>query len=338
MQSDYTRRQLDEMLGAILAAYPGIVDEAVTRSLGIDNRIYREAGLTPIPLTENMALQGMIRAGIDQAAGEFRNLTQSTIQYSRRQFDRAIQEAVLQIQGGQSYQQAISAGIRTLTENGVEVIGYGRDRLGRPVRRYIDGQFRTCTLTSTNQIALRTSLENGAMMGCNIFEVSAHLGCRDSHIPLQGLRYMRIGSTPEYGNLYTDAGVGTVDGIGGINCRHNIYPVPDPDAPLANTAQHLRDLNNKTVTYNGQKISLYDATQKQRGFEQQVRHWKREDNAKAVAADLATNPETKAGLFAEANEAHGNMERAQAKLRNFVSQTGLRRSYFREAAGKQLIA
>ena len=333
-RNDYTHRQLDEMYAAILAAYPDIVDEAVTRSLEIDNRIYRESGLRPTTLAESPILQQTILAMLEQTNGEFYNLSQTTAYHSYRQFGRAVDEAVQRMLSGDSYQCAIGAGVRQLAENGLEAIEYGYDSRGRIIRRYMESAFRNASMTGVNQIATRVSLENGRMLGVSLWEVSAHAGARtgsgghtpDNHAWWQGKRYLEVGETKEYPNLYAATGLGTGEGLGGWGpCRHSLYPVPDPSAPLANTAEYLRELNNKTVTYNGQKMPLDKATDYQRYLEAGVRRWKREASALAATGqDAAT--------------AEGYIKNWQGRLRDFTKQAGLRRDYFRERSGEQLTA
>jgi len=70
-------------------------------------------------------------------------------------------------------------------------------------------------------------------------------------------------------------------------------------------------------------MSLYDATQQQRYIERQIRRWKRE----ASAMDAA-------GL--DSGAARLKIRDWQARQRDFVSQTGLTRDYFRERGGAQL--
>lgn len=69
-------------------------------------------------------------------------------------------------------------------------------------------------------------------------------------------------------------------------------------------------------------MSLYDATQQQRHIECNIRRWKRETDALDAA-----------GL--DNSAAKSKVRAWQARQRDFINQTGLRRDYFRERAGKQ---
>jgi len=47
-------------------------------------------------------------------------------------------------------------------------------------------------------------------------------------------------------------------------------------AELANSREELTEMQAKTITYNGEQLTEFDASQKQRTIERQIRHWKRE--------------------------------------------------------------
>ena len=79
----------------------------------------------------------------------------------------------------------------------------------------------------------------------------------------------------------------------------------------------LRRYENQTVTYNGEKLSYYDATQKQRYLERQVRRWKRE----YLMMDAAGQDTTKAAV---------KLNDWRRKLDDFLDQTGLDRQSSRE--------
>ena len=79
----------------------------------------------------------------------------------------------------------------------------------------------------------------------------------------------------------------------------------------------LEEYNAQTYEYNGQKMTEYEASQKQREIERNIRRWKRENKA-MVAAGLDTT------------ESAAKVKEWQARQRDFVRQTGLKRQYSRE--------
>jgi hypothetical protein len=74
------------------------------------------------------------------------------------------------------------------------------------------------------------------------------------------------------------------------------------------------------VNYNGQDISVYEATQKQRAIEREIRKAKRQAEALKTA-----------GL--DNTEVLERVKELQGKMRDFIRQTGLRRQYKRESMG-----
>ena len=75
-------------------------------------------------------------------------------------------------------------------------------------------------------------------------------------------------------------------GLKGANCRHDFFWVfLGKDKPTY-TASELKALNDKTVEYNGKKMTIYEAQSKMRQIERTVRNWKRQSNAlKAAGLD-----------------------------------------------------
>lgn len=97
----------------------------------------------------------------------------------------------------------------------------------------------------------------------------------------------------------------------------------------AYTPEQLRDMKDKTVTYNGQEMSVYDARQKQRGYERTIKKTK----AELVAYDEALKRlplEEQTALKFQFQNASVKLKGQEAKLADFCRQTGLKRDKFRE--------
>lgn len=76
-------------------------------------------------------------------------------------------------------------------------------------------------------------------------------------------------------------------------------------------------MNAKKYTYNGEKLTEYEASQKQRAIERNIRRWKREYKAMEAA-----------GL--DTSEAASKLTKWQGAQKDFLSQTGLKRQAERE--------
>ena len=79
-------------------------------------------------------------------------------------------------------------------------------------------------------------------------------------------------------------------------------------------------MESESVEYNGEKMSRYDAEQKMRGIERNVRKYKRQAMTLEAAGIDNTAARQKIGEW-------------QAKAREFTKQTGLERDHVREFIG-----
>lgn len=324
-ERDYIMRQLNRALGMTEQQLIRLFDEAATRTLATDDAIYRAAGYNPQPLADNTYMQQLIRAGLTKTLTEYRNLTLTTAATATQQFENALDLAYHKVtSGGFSYQQAIRDGVRTLTRKGIAAIQYPTGWVD-----YLDVAFRRATLTGVNQTAAEVQLRRMDEMGTDLVETTAHHGARtapgpgpENHAWWQGRWFSRSRQPSKYPDFYEQTGYGTGPGLCGWNCRHSFFPVIEGLSDRAHSIDQLRSLNDRTVTYDGKEMDLYDATQHQRYIERQIRRWKRESGAlEAAGVDNAT--------------AKDKVREWQAVQRDFIDQTGLRRDYFRERAGKQ---
>lgn len=83
------------------------------------------------------------------------------------------------------------------------------------------------------------------------------------------------------------------------------------------TEDQLAEMADKKVKYNGEMISMYDATQEQRKIERKIRYWKRIAGAQEAAEQDAT-------------KANMKVKQWQAKMKDFTDETGLIRQRERE--------
>jgi hypothetical protein len=154
-------------------------------------------------------------------------------------------------------------------------------------------------------------------MGVDLVQTSAHIGARPEHQAWQGQIFSRSGTDKRYPDFVTATGYGTVTGLGGANCRHSYYPYFKGISKNAYDQATRNEYERKTVTYNGNKISAYDASQIQRKHERTIRYWKRQ----------------KMGLEAggyDTTKESAKVREWQARLRDFIDKTKLDRQYVRE--------
>jgi hypothetical protein len=293
---------------------------AGVRTMKFDDAVYIKAGLKPIPLNMSPAMAQVLAAGLEKTNGILYNLTMTTANTAQAAFIRAADLAYYQVStGAMSYTEAINAAIKSISSEGIKMINYETGKADQ-----IDVAVRRTVLTGVAQTAGKLQMKRADEMGIDLLETSAHAGARnrgevpENHELWQGRVFTR-GLDPankDYPNFYEVTGYGTATGLMGINCRHSFYSFFKGISERAYTDQQLKELN-KTVTYNGQELSQYEASQVQRGIERKIRYWKRQAGALEAA-----------GL--DATKENAKVKQWQARMRDFTKQTGLDRERERE--------
>ena len=207
--------------------------------------------------------------------------------------------------------------IKELSSKGIESITYPSGHVD-----HLDVAVRRAVLTGVNQTALKLQEARADEMGCDLVEVTAHAGARTgigiaNHAGWQGKIYSRSGTHSKYPDFQEKTGYGSGAGLGGWNCRHSFFPFFEGISEPAYTEKELEELNAPKYEYNGQKLTEYEATQRQRYIERQIRRWKRE-NAAMKAAGLDTT------------ESAAKLKKWHDVQRDFLRQTGLKQQYDRE--------
>ena len=284
----------------------------------------RRAGLAVPEIVESKALTGAVNAVFARTNVVLQNLTRTVAYQSQMQFVNAADDAFLQVTTGTlSIDQAVRQGVLKLATQGVNVLNTLSGRTEQ-----VDTAIMRNVRTAVNQATGDMTLALAAEMGTDYVEVSAHNGARNkgvgpmNHASWQGKVYSISGRDKRFKPFIETTGYGTPTGLLGINCRHSVFLAwPEHEKPEY-TQKELDRINNTTVTYNGQEMDLYSATQEQRRLERGIREWKR----KAVGFEAA-------GLGEEHAMAGLKVRDWQEKLRDFTKQTGLERRREWEQAG-----
>jgi hypothetical protein len=304
---------LSTLTGKTTEEIRGLMQEAGQKALKFDDSIYRKAGLDPPPLPASPALQSVLATGVEKTNGLFQNLTRTTANTSSKQFENALDQAYMQITSGAfDHNTAIRNAIKSLAENGIASVEYPTGRV-----EYIETAVRRATLTGINQTALKLQDARADEMGSDLVETTAHAGARPSHAEWQGKVFSRSGTHRKYPDFVKSTGYGTGPGLGGWNCRHSYFPFFEGLSRAAYDRKELAEMNAKNIEYNGEKLTEYEASQRQRHIERRLRRWKRE----YVAMEAA-------GLPTE--EAAAKITQWQHVQRDFLDQTGLKRQADRE--------
>lgn len=311
-EQEFIYYHLQRLTGKAQGEVNKILQDAGEKALYYDDQIYRAAGLDPKNIQGNHKLKQEIRAGLEKTMQLFQNLTSTTANTATLQFENALDAAYMDIVSGAfTYQDAIKSAVKSLSKDGINAIIYPTGHCDK-----MDVAVRRAVLTGINQTAAKLSLARMEEMDCDLLETSAHPGARPSHAEWQGKIFSRSGKSSSYPDFVHSTGYGTGAGLCGWNCRHSFFPYFEGLSERAYSYEKLREYETAKVSYNGQKISVYKATQQQRYIERQIRRWKRE----YMAMDAA-------GI--DTTEASVKLAEWRARQKNFLFQTGLGEDNFR---------
>lgn len=312
-------KALSAMTGQTQQEIVDLLTEAGEVAIEDDVEYYKAADVYKPEEINSEALHKQLNAGLLQTQQAFKNITRTTANTATKQFENALDRAWTQINvGGMDYNTAIHRAIKDLSQQGIGAIAYksGRvDSLEVAVRRAI--------VTGANQTAAKTQEVLADELGVDLVEVTAHGGARPDHAKWQGKCYSRKGRKVIDGVVYEDfekaTRYGHGDGLGGWNCRHNFHPYVH-GAPRTWTDKALKDLDKKSITYNGEKYTEYEASQIQRGIERDIRSLKRQ-----VAAIEAGG--------GDASAERAKLRKAQKGYTDFTEQTKLKKQQARTKIG-----
>lgn len=312
-------KQLAKLTGKSENEIAATLQKAGVKAMRFDDKIYKDAGLNPLPLNLSPAMLNVLQATLGKTNGVMNNLTKSTALTSQQIFIRAADLAHQQvITGVMSYDQAIRVAIKRAAAEGLDTIDFASGHTDK-----LDVATRRAVLTGVAQTANQLQLTRADEMESDLVAVSAHAGARNkgmgpaNHASWQGKIYSRSGNHPKYPNFVEVTGYGTGEGLGGYNCRHSFYPFFEGLSENAYSKAEVRSLNRQKVTIDKQEVDLYEATQIQRAYERKIRAWKR-----IVAALDAAKLDSQRELM--------RVRYWQEQMRNFIRQSGLDRQYVRE--------
>lgn len=316
--------RIAEMSGKAEKELELMFEEAGGKAVSYDNAIFQKAGLHPLKLKQSPAMMQILLSGIAKTNATIRNLTGTTATTTQTAFYSVMNKAYMQVSSGAfSYTQAITQAVKSLSDKGVTVIRY--DKSGRAHRDKVDVAVRRAALTGVSQTTGQISWQNCDDMGCDLVETTAHYGARDDHAEWQGQIFSRSGRHPKYPSFIDVTGYGTGAGLKGWNCRHDFFAFFEGISSRTYSDKDLRDMKSAEVTFKGESIPLYKATQKQRSMERGIRASKRElvaldSSIKAANDDPALQKELQQ-QFANTSVL---LKKKEAKYKEFAKQTDMK--------------
>ena len=278
--------------------------KAWSTALG-ENQRYFDTIVTDQSSFDREAFDSTIEAIRAQTHGMLKNITQTmgfAVRIAGRvqmldldgAYERVLDDALMKVQSGISYNVAIREATKQLTDSGVQYIEYASGWHNR-----VDVAARRAVMTGVTQMSRRYSDQSAELLETPYREVSAHRGARDKDYPnpwsnhkkWQG-RVYSIREKDKYPSIYTVCGLDQVDGLCGANCRHTYFPYVEGVTERTYTDEELENLDPPPFEFEGKKYTMYEATQKQRQIETALRKVKRE----AIAAKAIGDDETYTSL------------------------------------------
>lgn len=286
-----------------------LVAEAGMMAYNNDLSIWELAG---VDLMQPNQLTQIVASFQKDLNGQLRNLTRTTgfkgtllgTTGVTRAYHRALDTALLEVATGTfSFDEACNRVVKELAQSGLRSIDYANGRSYQ-----LDTAARMCVRTGMNQMAGRITEANCENSGVDLVIVSPHEGARPDHVPCENQVYSLSGKSHVYpafrAPLGQGAGYGSVDGICGANCRHLFYPYWEGISKIHTIPQR------EPVTVNGRTYDYYQATQKQRSMEREIRALKREEYS-------AGSPE-------EAQAVRRKIRAKTSEYHNFSNAVGIR--------------
>lgn len=287
--------KLAEIAGKVQEAAGEVIDGAGDMAWADDISLWDSAGVN---LEEDGSLKQITQAMKDQTRGTLKNLTRTTgfrtasgMEPVKEVYQKELDKALVKVSSGAvTREQCAREVVQDLARSGLRTIDYDSGRSYQ-----LDTASRMCMNTAAGQLAAQVCNSNIQKTGVTLVQVSAHWGARDkgggikNHKEWQGKVYsidgqlhpeeekridMEIHDLQECTGYSVQDGTGDIEGLHGVNCRHNHHPFfegvstpvkydPEPEA---------KEINGRTYSY-------YDMLQGMRRREREVRALKREKEA-----------------------------------------------------------
>ena len=327
---DYLLRQMAAIAQEIGPQEAAIFARAMQQAYTKDVLDAAAAGRALTPLGDSEEAQQLLESGYRRTMNTLYNLTQTRavmgnqnmLETQQRQLAQYLDMAHMDATSGAfSSDDTARRALNALAAKGVGAITYPSGHVDN-----LDVVVLRATRTGVNQTAGEITRYNADELGCDLMELDAHVGARTgdggqdltNHSWWQGQIVSRSG---RHGYLsLSDIGYGDVRGFMGANCAHNWSMFWEGASVRSYTPERLAAINAATVSYNGEEILRYKATQMQRAQERKIRAEKR---AFLVAKESGQKDAEKA--------AAAKLAASRTKMKDFLSQTGLQQYQLRES-------
>lgn len=251
----------------------------------------------------------ILNEGLKQTNRTLKNLTNTIAFQSKQTYVNAVDMAYMKtVTGGFSYNQAIKEAVQELANKGITL----KDKRGRNVQ--LEVAVRRNVLSGIKDTANRINRDIEEYLGCDGYEVTAHTGARPSHAEEQGKQFaIKKEDASKYGvGLWSDVEHLWEE----YNCRHSYFGIILGISDPQYTDKELKEMKEATVELNGEKVPYYEATQKQRALENNIRKTKRSIQTLEKAKEDSTVQKSQ-------------LTQLNKQLNKLLDETGLKKDYAR---------
>ena len=311
------QKDIAKATGMMQSEVKEAMEDAGVTALEYDDRIYREAGLNPVPLVQSPYMIQLMQDTYLQTLGEWKNFTSISERAIHDLFVNACDTAYVQAMSGMiSPRQAVREALETIVDGGVyvEYPGGRKDTIETATARAVR--------TGISQASGRIQIARMDEMDVDLVLVSSHLGARPEHAEWQGQVYTRSGLNPKYPDFVAVTGYGTVTGLCGANCRHSFGPYFEGQH---NPFEQFDDEENR---------KLYELEQQQRTLERRIRKTKRDAMSWRTARDAETDLETRDAYERKYQKKAALLQKQNAAYNQFCEDNGLKKQQDRISIAK----
>lgn len=233
----------------------------------------------PNILYNSTSINNLISEAFKDSSNIINLINTTAIEGANKVYRDIINKAYIETGSGiYTYSESIKRALKSFAKEGIKIVNYESG-----VSLTIESAIRRDVVTRVNKLVGDCEIEHAKELDTNLVYVDQHLGARtrtkymkhdyEAHEEWQGKKYMIVGSSKEYPNLYEKTGYGEMLGLKGINCYHHMRPtwewekIPD----------RIDEIENK---------ERYELLQRQREYERNIRGLKR---ARLIAKETDDN-------------------------------------------------
>ena len=313
----YTKLQQEEIKEAM--------EDAGIKALEYDDKIYRDVGLSPVPLTQSPQLVRIMQRNYEATIYEWNNFTRIMGLEAQKNFIYQVDKAYnLVSTGAMSYTEAVRDAVNSIISEGATV-------------KYATGHedtIETATLrairTGISQATAQIQIARMKEMGAGLAITSSHLGARPSHqewqgqvfsidwskmnkiYPLPNIRTPENLGAEEYPDFVENTRIGKVDGLCGVNCRHSF-------------SVFYEGMDNPFEQYDSEENrKQYEKEQRQRTLERRIRNTKREVIGLKESVDNCKDDKTKFELDLDYQRKSALLAKQNKAYRDYCTENGLK--------------